>query len=321
MAKKFNVLIIGAGNIGAFFDSPKSSKILTHAHAFSKHPKFKLLGFYDIDNNKAKQAAKIWKVKYFDTLTSAFGKNKVDVVCVAVPDIYHYDVLKNIVKYQPKLVLSEKPLTNSFTTAKKITHLYKKYNIPLLINYSRRFVPEFIKLKNEIDNKKYGKLVTGIGYYGKGILHNGSHLTNLLRYYFGEIKIRRILDREHDYFKNDPSVSAELSIKQANFLLQHVNSQLYTIFEIDLFFEKARIRILNSGFMVEKYLVEESRSFKGYKYLVKKEEYKTSLDYALYYTAEHIYRVLNHKTRLNCPADNALEDIKLCTNTFRGSLQ
>jgi predicted dehydrogenase len=212
-------------------------------------------------------------------------------------------------------------LTTSLATAKKITNIYKKYDIPLLVNYSRRFVPEFIKIKREIDNKKYGKLVTGIGYYGKGILHNGSHLTNLLRYYFGEIKIKRILNSEHDFFKDDPSVSAELTIGKANFILRHINCQLYTIFEIDLLFEKARIRILNSGFTVEKNLVEESHLFKGYKYLVKKEEYKTLLDNALYYTAEHIYKVLSHKAKLSSPANDALEDVKLCLDISKKSLR
>ena len=33
--KKYNVVIIGSGNIGAFYDEPGSEQILTHAHAFS----------------------------------------------------------------------------------------------------------------------------------------------------------------------------------------------------------------------------------------------------------------------------------------------
>lgn len=46
------VVIIGAGNIAAGFDTPESKKILTHAHAVVVNPDFQLLGFYDIDEKK-----------------------------------------------------------------------------------------------------------------------------------------------------------------------------------------------------------------------------------------------------------------------------
>ena len=45
----YKAVIIGAGNIAAGFDSPKSEKVLTHAHAILLHPDFELLGFYDRD--------------------------------------------------------------------------------------------------------------------------------------------------------------------------------------------------------------------------------------------------------------------------------
>lgn len=63
MGKSYNVLIIGAGNIGAFFDMPYSKNVLTHAHAFSKVEGFNLLGFVDVDNKKAIEAANIWNAK------------------------------------------------------------------------------------------------------------------------------------------------------------------------------------------------------------------------------------------------------------------
>ena len=49
MAKKFNVLVIGAGKIGALFDHPNDIKILTHAHAYKTNPNFEIVGFADSD--------------------------------------------------------------------------------------------------------------------------------------------------------------------------------------------------------------------------------------------------------------------------------
>ena len=67
-ARIYNVLIIGAGKIGAFFDQPGSENILTHAHAFSTHPGFKLLGFVDSNAGQAQKAVSIWGGEYFNNL-------------------------------------------------------------------------------------------------------------------------------------------------------------------------------------------------------------------------------------------------------------
>lgn len=313
MQNKFNVLIIGAGKIGAFFDSPGSSEILTHAHAFSKHRGFDLIGFYDLDYRKAQRAAKLWKTKSFRSLADAFTKNKIDIISVAVPDNSHYQVLKEIIQYHPKFVFVEKPLTTLFSSSRKIVNLFQKNKIPILVNYSRRFVPEFIELKKEIDRKTYGKFLGGIGYYGKGILHNGSHLINLLKYYLGKIQIIDVIKSEKDFYDKDPSATAILKINSdQRFFLQHINCQSYSIFEIDLLFEKGRLRIVDSGFVIEKYNVKRSPFFKGYYSLVERKIVKTSLNQALYYATNHIFNVLNNKDKLLCPAEEASEDVRLC---------
>ena len=51
----YKAVIIGAGNIAAGFDSPKSEKVLTHAHAITLHPDFELLGFINSDVNGSLQ--------------------------------------------------------------------------------------------------------------------------------------------------------------------------------------------------------------------------------------------------------------------------
>ena len=52
----FNALVIGSGNVGAFYDEPSSTHCLTHAHAFTKHDGFHLVGFVDDDLEKARRA-------------------------------------------------------------------------------------------------------------------------------------------------------------------------------------------------------------------------------------------------------------------------
>ena len=54
--KKYNVAVIGCGNIGAMYDLKKkdSELILSHCKAFNKNRRFNLLCCVDQDENKLK---------------------------------------------------------------------------------------------------------------------------------------------------------------------------------------------------------------------------------------------------------------------------
>lgn len=313
MGRTFNTLIIGAGKIGALFDSPGDKHhVLTHAHAYKKHTGFNLIGFYDTNKTRAAAAAKKWGVKSFGSLSEAFNNNNIDVVSVAVPDQHHYAILKSLIKYRPKLVFVEKPLTTSVVSSEKIVRLYNTFRIPLLVNYNRRFTPEFIKERKRIKDRAYGKFIGGVGYYGKGILHNGSHLTNILRFLLGKITLDKIIDSEPDYFTGDPSVSAILNIGSEKFFMHHVNSKLYTIFEMDLLFQKARLRIIDSGYKIERHLKKKSPIFKNYYDVVKKEDINTSLGFSCYHAVDSIHKFLKGKSDLLSSGEETLKDLRLC---------
>lgn len=318
MKPQYKVLIVGAGKIGAFFDTPKSKNILTHAHAFTKHKGFRLLGFIDIDQKKAQKAAAIWGGKAFSNLEKTLNQEKVDIVVVSVPDNYHYEILKNISHFPLKLVLAEKPITKTLKEAVKISKLYQEKKIPVAVNYTRRFVPEFEKLKKNISRGIYGQYITGTGYYGKGTLNNGSHLIDLLRFLIGEIKDIEVIDDIVDYSSDDPSASAILKLKNnQQFYLQNVDCRLFTIFEIDLLFEKSRVVIKDLGFNIEKYKVKESKIFKGYKDIIRVCQTKTSLDKALYYAADNIYNFLFKGKHLKCTLEDGYRALEICTKILK----
>src|SRR3989339_2147333 len=138
--KKFKALIIGAGRIASGFDDPKSKQILTHAHAYKKHPQIEFIGFYDIDFKKAKLAAKKWSVGSYSDFKKAINENMPDIISICTPDRNHFEQFKMIsqLKNKPKIVICEKPLTVGLYNTKKIVQLYNKKKIPVLVNHSRR---------------------------------------------------------------------------------------------------------------------------------------------------------------------------------------
>ncbi|MDD5286880.1 MAG: Gfo/Idh/MocA family oxidoreductase [Desulfuromonadaceae bacterium] len=312
MKKVYSVLIIGAGKIGAFFDTPENSELLTHAHAFSSHPSFKLTGFVDTDSRQAERASKIWGGEAFPAIADAFSLHAVDVAVVAAPDALHFPLLKELADYPLELVFAEKPLAKTVYEAEEIIALYKKRGIRLAVNYSRRFVPEFSALASEIASGVFGGYIAGSGYYGKGIIHNGTHMIDLLRFLLGEIKVADLSGSIYDHFEDDPTCSSRLDIFGGSpFFMQGISCKLYTIFELDLFFERKRVRIVDSGFKIEKYDIRNSDIFAGYRYLQPGHTIETSLGNAMKHAVDQIYSCLIYETSPISTGSDALTALKI----------
>lgn len=309
----YSVLIIGAGQIGALFDAPGSTAVLTHAHGFTGHGGFRLVGFVDPDMERAERAASIWGGEAYGSVAAAFASSTIDVAVLAAPDGFHYSLLKELANQPLRLVFTEKPLTQSLAQGEEIIRLYQERSIPLLVNYSRRFVPEFVDLRDEIASGSLGSFLSGTGYYGKGTLHNGSHLVDLLNFLVGEVaEIRRFASIE-DYCCEDSTCSALLTLKSGGrFVMQALDCRYFTIFEIDLFFEQARIRIVDSGFTLERYAVKNNELFAGYRNMQVVKTTSTSLGTALSHAAKAVYRFLSQGGPLTCSGADGLTVQRVC---------
>lgn len=302
----FNALIIGAGKIASEFDCIGDENILTHAHAYTKHPGFNLSGFYDLDQERSQLAAKKWNCRSFDDISFI---NNIDIISICTPDNLHVESIKQVVKLNPELIFLEKPITNKLDDIPYIFDISK--TIPIAVNYSRRYVIEFQHLAQRISSKEFGNYVCGSGYYGKGFIHNGSHMVDLLRLLVGNIEFVKRISEIKDYYQKDHSKNVDIFFDEnARFSMHAIDCNNYTIFELDLFFEKARIRILDSGFKVEIYEIIEDVIFNGYRKLQKIENFSTQLISAMFNAMDNIFNFLNGKEKLLCNVHDGYEAIK-----------
>jgi predicted dehydrogenase len=311
---RFKALVIGAGNVGAFFDAPGDENVLSHAHAYVVHPGFELLGFVDTDSAKAAKAASVWGCEHFKSLEDAFTLHEIDVISVAVPDDWHYEILKAVSAYPLSAVIAEKPITKSIDQGKEIARLYREKGMPIAVNYARRYVPHFIGLNQRIHNGEFGRYLAGSGYYGKGLVHNGSHLVDLLRLLIDEVEQSRVFSVERDFYADDPSIEAVLLFRCGRrFHLQTVPCHAYTIFEVDLFFERGRVRIVDSGFHVEEYGIKDSEAFAGYQNLSMTGQAPTEMGKSLWFLVDNVYQHLLKGASIMCTAEDAVRDLEVCT--------
>jgi predicted dehydrogenase len=298
-----NVLIVGAGRISSQYDEPQDAAVLTHAHAIKRDKRFNLLGFYDPDSVKAQQAAEKWDAKSFSSLKSV---DHADVVVVTSPDTFHLESVREVLQLRPRLIFLEKPIAATCADAKEIIALTK--DCPVLVNFSRRFCLEFQALARQIESQLFGAFQMGSGYYGKGFVHNGSHMLDLLKLLIGNLKNVVQVGEIHDFYPSDPTRTMQMQFcSGGTFFMQGLSCAEYTHFELDLFFQKARIRIVNSGRQIEIYRPKASDTYKEYKYLELVEVIDAKIDHAMVNAYSNIYDVLAEGKPLLASLDSVFD--------------
>lgn len=317
----YKVLIVGAGNIASEYDDTTSKVFLTHAHAFVKHPHFEVIGFVDPDIIKGTNASSKWETRHFPNLDQAFRYYpNIDIVCIAVPDDLHFDVLQQVANYRPKLVFTEKPLTNTLEQAYIIESLYRELHIPVLINFKRAFIPEILDVINSVKRNEFGEFKNCYGFYNRGFKHNASHLLDLIIRFTGckELKLMNVIDSISDFSIDDPSYSFMASTdNNAAVVIKSFCGESYPIFELDLHYSLGRIRLFNTGEKLEVYRVQPSSAFSGFKFLQPKDCIDTSLHQSMLHAANNIFEYLSMGKPLMVPIADGIEVMKLTNQVLK----
>jgi len=254
--KQYSVAIIGCGSIGALkpdkYDSPETDNVLTWGHAFYNHPQFSEIVFIDIDRTKAEQAAKKWGGTSHTRLPLTLQTFKPDIIVVALNTEKHFQTFLDITKidnYKPKVVIAEKPFTNSTYQAQVISELYQRLEIPLIVNYHRRFVTSILEFKNKIDYNLCIPVYNCILYYTRGLKRDGSHGIDLMRFFFGDYLEGKILDTKPpliDYHETDPTYTVHMSFEKChNIFLCPIDGREYDLFEFDITTKEGRFKFVD----------------------------------------------------------------------------
>lgn len=308
------VLVIGAGNMGAFYSQPGAQYRLSHGHAIADSPDLELLGFVDTRPGQAEKASEVWGGSPFVDLDCALSYLPVDLAVVCVPDPEHAPVLNRLLSEKSlRLVFTEKPLADNLADAEAVVNAYAEQSMPLSVNYSRRFIKDFQDCAQAVRNGSYGAFHGGCGYYGKGLFHNGSHLLDQLLFLTGEsFSVDHVSGKIVDFDESDPSLSAVLKTGGgATFNLQAIDCRNFSIYELDLIFARGRIRISDAGKQMALYRVAADEQFADYKSLAG-ETVAVPLFSCLPAAYANLTRHLEEDEDLVAPARDALEVLSLC---------
>ncbi|MBY0449741.1 MAG: Gfo/Idh/MocA family oxidoreductase [Cyanobacteria bacterium] len=343
----YSVFIIGAGNIAALQDTPHSSNIITHAHAIQAHPSFRLLGFAEPDPNTRQIATERWSVPSYqsveDWISSTTTQHKADVIAIAAPTQEHFPLLVKLIDWYDEnkeerpfhLIFCEKPLVADLAQAETILRHSQQKQVPICVNYSRRYLPRIQTLSQKIQSQDWGALLGGTASYGKGLFNNGSHLIDLLVYFFGPMEVKQTLTAVYDHFEFDPSISGVLQVHpqdsantSAFIYLQTIDCRAYTHFELDLFFERGRIKLTDLSTQIIEYTVQESSLYSGYRQLASCQTEETQIQSAMSFAYNHLASYLpscspfpsqSHALKLINPIEETLAVIQTCDKIYQSA--
>jgi len=321
MTKKLRAVIIGSGNIGAnkpdHIDRPDGPNILTHAHGYQANPQTELVGFVDIDFDKLSMATYKWgrniPILHGKNMNQVLDKMKPDIITISACTSVQLQVIEELLKGKgprPKVILHEKPMGMNTTEAKKIATICKKENIIITVNYTRRYDPDHRNIAQKLKGKQiyHSRLV-----YGRGLRRDGCHAVDLAHWLFGKrlnTKATDPLKAEH-HGEVTPCISQTLAFEHCpRVSFEWIDSNHFSIFEYDLFYEGGHIRFYRNGMMYEEGEVKAEDELGKYKALYPDPEAPRNTSLVPFLIArpiEHAIRLAQGKeTKPYCSAEDAV---------------
>lgn len=313
------VLILGAGNIAHHYDSPEGPLVLTHAKAFTHHPDFSVIAICDNDPNRAEEAAVRWQIPHHGTNPKDLFSLRPSVISICTPDSTHAPLLWQCLEARPRLVFCEKPLSLNADEAEKIVSAYRQANIPLAINYSRRWLPEIMSLPERIKTGEFGKVVSARIKYYNGFLHNGSHLIDLINAFLQPVVTGGAILLAQETGNQDTVISAVCNCRSpfGNFplMIEGYGGTAMAPLELEIIFANTRILIEEAnGTWLTFSRLQSNTIYRDFYEFIECERTKVTPEAAMTNAVANLAKTLTEKKALASSGETALATLRFCSD-------
>jgi predicted dehydrogenase len=260
--------IVGCGMIaGGYDEGPVSDYVRTHAGAMTRRG-IRIGACVEPDGKRRARFMTRWAVsRGYETLEGMLADGEpFDLVSVCTPTEQHAADLSALLPAPVRAVFAEKPVAGDLRASRTIVDAYRRAGRPLAVNYSRRWSADFNVLGRDIADGKFGAVTGATAWYGKGIVHNGSHMLDLFRMLLGELQpvnADRLIDDGRD---DDPTVDALLRTSAgAPVRLIGTDYRQYDVFELQLRFTDAIVTLEEGGARLRIRPIEDNEHFSGHR--------------------------------------------------------
>jgi predicted dehydrogenase len=262
--KIYRSAVVGLGQVGLLFDSDaRRSGVWTHFTAYERLPvHLDLVAACDPD--KSRQALARQRrptLSCYDSLEELLNGEKVDVVSLCTPPEFHAEQIV-LCAGRVKAVICEKPLSTDSESARSALEACQNAGTLLMVNYYKRFDGMVPSAKAWLDDGRIGRVKLVSAIFCGPLDAVGSHMIDLLRFFFGELKI------ENQGLKTADRYSILLRTENSTLVhLHNIGPREEFIFEMDAIGDEGRIRLLNNCVDCELWRYRASDRYSGYREL------------------------------------------------------
>lgn len=193
----YRVGVVGLGRKALTIDDEANLRWLTnyellpttHVSAYLANPKTQIVAVCARTKESLErfyQRTGLWEVRGYTDFREMFAKEKLDIVSVCT----HTDMKAQIViasaEAGVKGIICEKAIATSLEEADAMIAACEKAGTKLLVNHPRRYHPTYQRAKALLENSAIGDLVRIHGTMWTWLLHNGTHLWDIMRYFAGD---------------------------------------------------------------------------------------------------------------------------------------
>lgn len=136
-----HVGVFGVGHLGKY-----------HLNNWKEIQGVKLVGFFDPNNDIAKEVAAEYGLKRFLDEDKLF--DACDIIDVVVPTDRHFEVCMRALR-KGKHVFVEKPLAHTMEEAKALVGMVREANVKMQVGHVERFNPAYLAIKNVTINPMF----------------------------------------------------------------------------------------------------------------------------------------------------------------------
>lgn len=236
--------LIGCGRIGVGISDSGLSRIRPHADACRRCPRVRLVAACDTDPARLGRAVRRWTIpSAYTDYRRMLETERLDLLIIASSTPTHAPILQAAVS-QPGLqgVLLEKPVAASTEEAKDLARRLADSTLLVGLHYGRRFCPVYRRWARAVREGALGRIQNAHGIYTGSILHNGTHLLDLLRWFLGE--------------PDGGLLSWPQGIRVT---LEACDPKAFNLFELDLIGTEGRLRFSDLGHRAEHFRTDPRR--------------------------------------------------------------
>lgn len=266
----YGVVLVGLGAVGMGYDlrHPNPLRVCTHARAFSIHAAFGALVGVDENEDRRRLFDGSYGGPSYASLKEALVQHRPSVVVIATPTATHADVLHRVLEHAtPRVILCEKPLASDLHDAQRMLASCEERGVALYVNYMRRSDPGVRVVKRMIEEGEIGTPVKGVAWYSKGLVHNGSHFVDLLRYWLGPVGVATLVRGGRRWENRDPEPDFVLDHAKGSVSCLAANEECFSHYTVELVASNGRLRYEGGGERVEWQRVVDDPDFDGYRIL------------------------------------------------------